>query len=416
MVTVKIKSFICILFCLLMFSMNSVLSRSVTTLSGPDLNKAIVYTTEFVMTGTDFAYGMVELDAGISVSGGGSIGIDGSIKKQIRFLSDSTIRLTQNLHLEGFRGSFLLDTSLVSDDDCEISSLGQPLYTLYLDSDVTVSSGAHIRRKQNIKLENIIVDGQGHTIDFANSLYCGFVLGVNVTLKNMMIKNAWYYVDPMTLEGRGNFQLITFAGSTTFDNVQFLVRKFQPLEFVLAGITGPGFDFRRKLNIKNNVLLGNYGQYGIWSFGWGYPANSMVIIDNNSNLIVQDSSLIFNRYYNSDLANPKAPLQLVFQSNTSFLTIDNSIVGLDNDNIFPSIADHPFETDLTLTLSVGTINVKGNSILQANSLLARNGKATLKIGDGLSASGDMNIIINPGATLNLVATNTNCSVRLENLH
>jgi hypothetical protein len=397
--------------------MSLLLSRSITTLSGPDLDKAKIITYEFVMTGTDYAYGMVEFDEGITVSGGGisPIGIDGSIKKQIRFLAEKEIDLAQNLHFDGFRGSFLLDMSLAN-DECSIRGPSQPLYILYLDSDVTVSSGDQIRRKQNILLENIIIDGQGHTIDFANSLHCGFILGVNVTLKNMMLKNVWYQLDPITFESRGNFQLLTLAGNTTFDNVQFLARKFQPLEFVLSGITGPGFDFRRKLSIKNNVLWGNYGQYAIWSFGWGYPANSMFIIDNNSNLIVQDSSLIFNRYYDSDLTKPKAPLQVVFQSNTSFLTIDNSIVGLTNDNVFPDGSDHPFETDLTLTLSVGTINVKGNSTLQADSLLARNGKATLKIGDGVSAASDMNIIINPGATLNLVSTNTNCSVKLQNVH
>jgi hypothetical protein len=397
------KSLFLLACCVSVFNLHLLDATSYNTTTGGDLNKAIVVTSELLMSGTDAIIGTVELRGGLrtlALNGPGTMATNLPIGKSITFRGGSSniINLLGNIHLDGLGGSFLLDTSASSGIVAFDVNKINPTQTIYLDSDVTVSGN------NPVELRNVNIDGQGHLIDFSNSLNGGLVIWGTCTFKNVTFKNVWF--SPET--GFGNFFIQGTSGdfgltTITFDNVNIIARKFNPFMFYFS-------DTRQYMYIKNNVLLSNFGNFIIFNnFDSGGTAFGIFKIFSNSSLIVDNSTLALGT--TSIVPSTDHRLFFNFESNTAQLELDNGTFVVDNNNF-----NNNYATDVTVTLSVGTIIVRGNSYLEANSLLLRNGKASLRIGDGVSAAGDMNIIIDPGATLNLVSTNTQCSVRLQNTH
>ncbi|MFA6263876.1 MAG: hypothetical protein WCW33_05910 [Candidatus Babeliales bacterium] len=392
-----------LMYCMSFFSSNSIDATSYDTTSGVDLNKAIVVAAQIPMSG-DVLLGTVEAKAGINLSGSATIGTNLPVRKSIVFNGFTGILMTNDLHLAGDNGSFLLDNS-ASAGYFGTSIVGNNQYTIYLDSDVTIS-GIY-----PIYLSDVIIDGQGHEIDFTHSINGGVVLSRNgAIIKNVTLKNVWFSQE----SGTGNFLIeganSDFDSSTvTFDNVNIIARKFHPFAFDFNAADYPDVVAHQHINIKNNVVLSNFGNFTINNRFSGPSGFGLFTILNNSNLVVENSTLSLGT--TSIITSPDHVLFFVFESDTAGLVLNNAAFVVDNNNF-----DNNFAFDATVTLSVGTIMVKGNSYLEADSLLRRNGKSSLRIGSGVSTAGDMNIIIDPGATLNLVSTNTNCSVKLQNVH
>ncbi len=406
--------------CLIIYSTNTQ-ARSIATYNDgldavTDLDKAKIVDYEFVMTGSDYILGAIELRKGLIFGGyhagpsNSQIGISLPIHDHLKFrklVNTPQAIIVSNVHFEGDTDDFLIDlTESYGYFSAELFD-GR---TIYLDSDVTVSGPAG-----NYFAFTGILDGQGHTIDFSNSLYGGFFPYGACTFKNVTLKNVWYEADEPILgdfSGRGNFLSIQ-PSTITFDNVSIIARKGKSFLFGLL-------DFGTPLNviIKNNVRLINSGESGEFIVQQTYFADDAIpsnfIISSNSSLSIENATLSFRSPFVYSGFTTYRPLNLISESSSAQIVLDNGIIEADARNLGNESGMYAFDT--TLTLSVGTLVVKGNSSLIASSLLTRNGRGSIRLGNGVNASGDINIIVNPGATLNLVATNTNCSVKLQNVH
>jgi hypothetical protein len=405
------------------------LATSVNTLSGGDLDKCKIFTTPFSMSAGDSAYGSVEFREGVlfnatSLWTTNTLSISLPLCKSMTFSGGSwgayygiRIFLQHDLHLDGRNGNFLIDLTNLYPGPASVANyayiLGddnatgkQP--TIYLDSDVTISG---YRRYSGglLFLENLIIDGQGHVMDFTHCIQGG-VAATNCTFRNVILKNVWNAFSrdaSVAFAIGGNFRP-TFGGISdqmetivaVFDNVNFIVRRNHQFVFILNGYEHQGGS---RIEIRNNVILGNYGEFWIYN-PYGYALN-LFKITNNANLIIENSSLGIPREHIS------GSMPIWFESDLAQMTLDNSTFVYSNDRGFYAGA-----RDITLTLSVGTVSVQGNSSFEADGWFSANGHATLLLGDGVSPAGDLDIIIEPGATLNLVATNTNGLVKLQNVH
>jgi hypothetical protein len=408
-------------FCpIIFFFSNQVYSRSITTLSGTDLNKAIIVTYEFVMTGSDYITGAIELKEGL-IAGGyiapawPLIDISFPIHNKIEFHNfGSTPEMMTNsdLHLVGDDGNFLIDIH-------NTNAYLHPYYTtnnestIFLDSDVTVSGNDYWLSLGDFNMNvHLIIDGQGHTIDFSHCLYGGVALSGKCTFKNLTLKNVWSIFDQTDpfADSIGNFRLSNFSTSVIFDNVTVIARKNKPFGFKLTNnFHSPSLIF------KNNVRLINGSEFLAQTLhAANLASTSHIVITENSNLTIENSTFGVLPAYVYAGVSTYHPLNIIFANDSSQIILDNAIFLINGDN--PAVFPGFFALDTTVTLSVGTIVVNGASSLIVDSLLARNGRASLYLGDGVTSNGDMNITINPGATLNLEAMNTNCSLALQNVH
>jgi hypothetical protein len=374
------------------------------------------------MSAGDYAYGSVEFREGVlfnatSLWTTNTLSISLPLCKSMTFSGGAVspyygvrIFLQHDLHLDGRNGNFLIDFSNLQRNFNYAYILGddngtgeQP--TIYLDSDVTVSGYRKISNQ--LFLENLVVDGQGHVMDFTHCIQGG-VSAKNCTFKNVILKNVWDVfsrVAGVSLIG-GNFspsgQGISPRSETltVLDNASFIARRNHQLVFTL---NGDSYEGGATIEIRNSVIFGNFGEFWIYN-PYGYAAN-IFKITNNANLIIEDSSFGIPREHTS------GSVPIWFESDLARMTLDNGTFVYSNDRGFFAGA-----RDITLTLSVGTVVVQGNSSLEADGFFSANGHATLLLGDGVSPAGDLNIIIDPAATLNLIATNTNGLVKLQNVH
>jgi hypothetical protein len=419
----KYRQIFLLTFCCLIIYSTTIWTRSIATYDDgvgdavTDLDKAKIIRTSFVMTGSDYLLGAVDLRGGLFAGGysvGGrpsQIGISFPIHTSLQFIPhapDSTAHiLATDLHLCSDAGpSFLID--LTQGGGLLYSGLFAFSRTIYLDSDITVSGPT----SNGFAFYNVIIDGQGHTIDCSNSLYGGLAPAFKLTLRNMTLKNVWYdpnMVNPGLVAGRGNFNLNSVT-DIILDNVTIIAREGKPFLFGLND-----FGSRINVTIKNNVRLINYGQFIIQPTYYQNDARSSnFIISENSSLSVENSTLSIRPLYVYSGVTTYNAMNFMLQSASSQIVLDNGILEVDANNELNAYGAYALDT--TLTLSVGTLVVKGNSSLIASSLLAQNGRGSIRLGNGVNTSGDMNIIIDPGATLNLIATNVNCSVKLQNIN
>jgi hypothetical protein len=104
----------------------------------------------------------------------------------------------------------------------------------------------------------------------------------------------------------------------------------------------------------------------------------------------------------------------MFTSDTARIILDNGTFEVNN--FYQPVYFGYYVLDTTVTLSVGTLIARGSSFLKTDCSFNPQGRASLRLGDGIAAAADLNIIVDPGATLNLVATDINCSVIVQNVH
>jgi len=404
-------SFVCRLFLVGIFM--TVFCRlgavSITTLSGPKLDKSLTVTWKWRLDAGagDSALGSIAFDEGLEVLGGGvdptpgtvTLGVMFPIQKILDLSTDwipggRYISLTQDLHLGEGLVIYLPDTvgTQIPFRDLHLGSYSGQRRTIYLDGDVSLASMG----QTFLWLDNVIVDGQGHKLTLGVNQNSGAICCTNVIWRNMTLINAWNNFLDGVFTQEGTF---TINGSATFKDMDFQVLRGYPFT-----IASPG-----SVRVEGTVTFGNFGEYRLSNYGVGYI--STLTIAENSNLIVDNSSLYRNWY-------SFVPFNIAFESDTSLLTLQNSSFGVDNDRWKSFFAGWIGVADQDpLVLSKGKIIVKGASSLVAyGSGLESGARARLYIGDGLDPANDLNIEITPGSTLDLDVSDTNCLIKLQNVH
>lgn len=373
-------------------------STSIDTTSGVDINKSITVGSLWVLSGStsDNALGSVAFTEGVSVTGTGNvqIGVYFPIQKQLnlRNARSATVVLTQDLHLA--------DGCIIycpTDGSCVITSSG-PQKTIYLDGNVTISGvGTSV---SSLGLVDVDIDGRGYSLNLGNNRISGALEMANqVGLHNITINNGWF--DYFTNFG----SFLPTLGTFTLDNVNFIIRKNMSLQLAMYGSQTP-------INyiIRGNTIFGNFGLYYLMNIG--VIGASYFVIEENSSLTIKDSTFSSGLWVDQN-DGKKKPIRFLFKSDSSQLILDNGI--FENNNVHQGAVRGSL--DQTITLTKGTLIVSGNSTLRATTdLFSADRTATFSLGDGVDASNDFNIIINPGATLNVVATTTNSAVIFKNVH
>jgi len=293
----------------------------------------------------------------------------------------------------------------------------QPRKVIYLDGNVTLSgnnskSGGDI---SGLVLENVILDGQGHTLFLGQTPQGGaLIIGSNVTLRNVTIKHAWCD------QTSGSFLLFegtVLPEAATMDcilqNMTFEQRVGQPLSFGRIPTA-----LERRIVIDGTVTFkGAVGNEHPWGEYYGVrdgEFNVPIIVHDQSSLIVESGALL-RGWYTSPSYGPfyQHDVGIYFDSDSSRLILNDSVYGVYNPA--NSRAGYDGMLELTTTLTRGTLIVRGASQLRVDAQLLKGGRSVLFIGDN-NVADDFNIIIDPGARLDVIGTNTNCSVVFRNVH
>jgi len=362
---------------------------------GPQDGQAIVVDTPWTIDTTlgDYAQGAIAFKEGLHILDGGFatyLAVSLPLSKKWVFHGSAptaySLFLGADLHLSE-------STSIYGEtyDNIQSSDLGsmrdfpydESLYkTIYLDGDASIESGGFI-------FSGMIIDGQGHTLTLSPNCY--------VTFNSIIFRN-------ITLSGLsgGNFDIM---GRLRFQNVELRSLSGGQVDFNVA--TGGVFQ-SVFLRFGGTVRFTNFAAYRFLCMA-STPDPAYFVIEENANVIIENSSLIRGRNGGWE---PFVPLYFVFESPHSYLTLDNSTFGADD--YWPWGNDSPIEQGLQLT--TGTVVVKGKSALTASSNLASGRTVPIVLGDGLDAANDLKFKFDAGAILTMSATNTNCLITLSNVH
>jgi len=398
-----LKQLLCFITAIAFLGRGAVNGTSIDTTTGADLNKAKIVTSLWNLDAnyTETAIGVINFTEGLRLTGTGStwVGVQLPIEKQLIFRTAyrPKIRLKNALHLgEG--------TVIYCAQDSEIYSEDGEKYVIYLDGNITVS-GYNPGDQAYLYLHDVIVDGMGHSITLGNDQNSGaMMIGPNVTLRNVTLKNVWWDLNGGTFALSG-IDLPFDENTLTLENVDFQARRGKAVGLLMQGLFTP-YAYR----IRGNVRFGNFGEYFLFS---SYTGASQFIIEDNATLTIDNSSF----YVGPAIMDDMSLIQIIFQSNTSRILLKNSFFGLYPKRM--NVVGHWFypagSQDLPLTK--GTIIAEGDCTLGARTdLQSGNKNATIYIGSPDTSDNDFNIQVNAGSTLNLVSTTTNSLVLFFNVH
>lgn len=126
---------------------------------------------------------------------------------------NSVIRYINSVPDEGFRGFDYLNRLIIKAQS-----------SLVLDCDITFHPTEQNFFEGGIELsEDIVIDGNGHTIDAADMSRVFFIMGVNVTLKNIVFKNGRYFRSFFDTSTNGGGAILALPGSSlTIENCEFI--------------------------------------------------------------------------------------------------------------------------------------------------------------------------------------------------
>jgi len=397
---------------ILLASCSTLYAPSLDTTSGTNMNKSLIITTSWNLdpTFTQTAMGSIAFTEGLSVTGTGQVwlGLNFPIRKQLNLRNQyatGRIILKKDLHLA--EGTIIYGPN---DGGVAFESPEGERRTVHLDGDVTISGQAIADSASIIGLFNADLDGHGHTLTLgANASAGAFYLSARAGLHNVTIKNCWNRYN----DGYGT---LVYSGASepydqnglTFENVNFIARRGMPMSFFMLGFYAP-FNFI----IRGNTTFGNFGDYAFFNIGPG--GTSYLVIEENSSLIIKDSTLTSGLWW--DLGGTPRSIRFWFKSDTSKLILDNATFANNNNILDTGLFFAQGLRDQTVTLTNGTLVVRGRSTLQATTdLLSADRTSTFSIGDGMNPNNDFHIVVEPGATLDLIAANTNSRIVINNVH
>ena len=137
---------------------------------------------------------------------------DIEFENRIQKGANSIIRYIDKGPDDDFRGFDYLNSIIMK---CQSS--------LLLDCDITFHPTEQNFFEGGIELsKDIVIDGNGHTIDAANMSRVFFIMGVNVVLKNIIFKNGRYFKSFFDTSKNGGGAILALPGSSlTIENCEF---------------------------------------------------------------------------------------------------------------------------------------------------------------------------------------------------
>ncbi len=405
-----------IVFCIPFLITVRLFAPNIDTTSGPNLDKSMTITALWTLNAGEHAYGSVAFKEGLQMNGVGTNNLDVyfPVEKSLDLRNGLLTLLNGDLHIA--EGTIIYSAAPFSYMRTPASNVRPSV--IYLDGDVTISGDSASAGGDvcGLTIDNVIIDGQGHSLILGPNERSGALFfGNNVTIRNVTLKNSWCDLASGTFLKSAGFVPGFATNDCILENVDFSLRPGLPMCFgsIPANARTQRLIINKTVLIRGTgVVLPSFGtQFGVRNGEFNMP----IIIRDNANLVLENTQMLKGWFTWSGYG-PGYGLQewvdLFFETERSQLTLNNSTLAIFNT---PFHAIYQGERDITMTLTQGTILVEGASSLVSDSQFPQS-VSTLYLGDGSDPNNDINIIITPGATLSLEATNTNCLIVMQNVH